>query len=116
MREVIFYRKENGACPVELFLDSLSAKQAKKVAWVLRVVRQLPIVPSQYLKKLVGTNGIWEIRIDSGSDTFRLLGFFDRGKLIVLTNGFAKKSQQTPVSEIEIAENRRRNYLERRND
>ena len=82
MREVIFYRKENGECPVELFLDSLSAMQAKKVAWVLRVVRQFPLVPTQYLKKLEGTNGIWEIRVDSGSDTFRLLGFLIKGILL----------------------------------
>jgi len=47
---------------------------------------------------------------------FRILGFFDGGKLIVLTNGFAKKTQKTPLSEIKLAENRKKEYIERKKD
>jgi phage-related protein len=114
MREVIFYRTISGSCPVQEFLDSLWGKQANKVAWGLRLVRQLPRVPRQYFKKLVGTAEIWEVRVDVGSDTIRLLGFFDDGNLIVLTNGFVKKSHQTPQSEIGLAEHRRNDYLKRK--
>lgn len=113
MREVIFYKSEDGDCPVEDFLKSLPSKQRRKVSWVLDVVEDLQIVPGQYFKKLVDTDGIWEVRIDSASDTFRLLGFFHRGDLVVLTNGFAKKSRQTPPSEITLAENRKKDYLSR---
>ena len=113
MREVMFYISEDGDCPLEDFLKSLPSKQRQKVSWVLAVVEDLQIVPGQYFKKLVGTDGIWEVRIDSGSDTFRLLGFFHRGDLVVLTNGFAKKSPQTPLSEIALAEKRKKDYLSR---
>ncbi|MGK7921633.1 MAG: hypothetical protein AB4080_16675 [Trichodesmium sp.] len=63
MREIIFYRTDSERCPVEDFIDSLSGKQAQKVLWVLRLVEELDSVPSQYLKKLVNTNDIWEVRV-----------------------------------------------------
>src|SRR5690606_28802740 len=114
MREVIHYKTENGDDPIKEFLDSLSGKQAAKVTWVLALVEDLPIIPKQFFKKLVGTDDIWEVRIDLGNDTLRLLGFFDRGNLVVLTNGFMKKTQKTPQNEIKIAEARKRDYLRRR--
>ncbi len=113
MREVIFYKTINGRCPVEDFLDTLTSKQARKVTWVMSLVETLEMVPKQYFKKLGSTDGIWEIRIVLGSDTFRLLGFMYRGNMVILTNGIAKKSQKTPLSEIEIAEERRKDYLGR---
>ncbi len=114
MREVVFYKTQSGDCPIEKFLNSLSAKQAKKVTWVLSLIEELALVPKQYFKKLAGTSDIWETRIDVGSDTFRLLGFFDKGSLVILTNGFAKKTQKTPVSEIALAENRKKDYQNRK--
>lgn len=114
MREIIFYRTRTGDCPIEKFLDSLSAKQAKKIAWVLQLVEELQLVPIQYLKKLDGTDDIWEVRVAVGNDTFRLLGFFDKGNLVVLTNGFAKKTQKSPQTEIALAESRKRDWLERK--
>ncbi len=114
MREVIFYKLPNGTCPVEDFLDSLSAKQADKITWVLSLVEDLQLVPRQYFKKLVGTEGIWEVRIEFGSDIFRLLGFFDKGSLVVLTNGFTKKTQKTSANEIALAEKRKKEYLSRK--
>jgi phage-related protein len=113
VREVIFYKTKNGKCPVEDFLDTLTSKQAKKVTWVMSLVETLEMVPKQYFKKLESTDGIWEIRVGIGSDTFRLLGFMYGGDLVVLTNGFAKKSQKTPASEIAIAEERRKDHLAR---
>ena len=115
MREIIFYKTPNGDCPVEDFLDALQAKQAKKVTWVLKLVETLEMVPIQYFKKLDGTDGIWEVRVDFGSDTFRLLGFMFKGNLIVLTNAFTKKSPKTPASEIDLAEARRKDWLSRGN-
>jgi len=111
MRTIQFYRLPNGECPVEQFLDALSGKQAQKVLWVLRLVEELDPVPGQYFKKLVNSEDIWEVRIQLGNDAFRLLGFFAQPTLLVLTHGFAKKTQKTPTKEIATALRRRADYI-----
>lgn len=60
-------------------------------------------VPTDYLKHIEGTDGLYEIRVQTGSDIFRIFCFFDEGKLVVLANGFQKKTQKTPKREIEKA-------------
>jgi len=95
-------------------MDTLTDKQFAKIAWVLKLVREIDNAPSKYLKKLINTDDIWEIRADFAGNTFRLLGFFCGQKLIVLTNSFQKKSQKTPANEIKLAEKRKRDYLTRR--
>ncbi len=114
MRVIEFYRTESNKCPVEDFLMSLPDKQSKKIAWTLRVVRDLENVPTEYLKKLTSTDDIWEVRATIGNNTFRLLGFFDGPKLIVLTSGFAKKSNKVPKRHIETAEERKQDYYRRK--
>lgn len=114
MKKVNFYRTNSGRCPVEEFLDSLNGKQAQKVVWVLQLIEDLDIVPRQYLKKLVNTDDIWEVRVQFGGNIFRLLGFFDGDELLILTSGFAKKTQKTPPQEIATAEQRKRDDLRRR--
>ena len=114
MRTINFYRQPNGKSPIEEFLDSLTAKQAQKVLWVLQLIEELETVPRQYFKKLVDSEGIWEVRVQFGNDIFRLLGFFDGGSLLILTNGFAKKTQKTPPQEIALAVRRKNDYLARR--
>jgi phage-related protein len=96
---------------VEEFLESLNPTHRKKMAWVLRLVEDMDIVPQQYLKKLVSAEYLWEIRSPIGGNSNRLLGFFDGSTLLVLTSGFSKKQQKTPAQEIELAERRRREYL-----
>ena len=113
MREILFYKTESGESPVESFLNSLSPKQAQKVTWVMQVVEELDKVPTTYLKKLTSTDDIWEIRVQVGSNIFRFLGFFEKGNFIVLTNGFQKKTQKTPKSEITLSEQRKQDYLAR---
>ena len=114
MRTINFYRQPNGKSPIEEFLDSLTGKQAQKVLWVLQLIEELETVPRQYFKKLVDSEGIWEVRVQFGNDIFRLLGFFDGGTLLILTNGFAKKTQKTPPQEIALAVRRKSDYLARR--
>jgi len=113
MREIIFYRTKAGACPVEGFLDSLAAKPAQKVAWVLQLIEELDTVPSQYFKKMINTNDLWEVRIQTGGNIFRILGFLSKNNLVVLTHGFQKKTQKTPHKEIKLAEDRKKEYLNR---
>lgn len=74
----------------------------------------MSVVPKQYFKKLKNTDGIWEIRIIFSGDIFRIFGFFENKNNFILTNGFIKKSQKTPQSEIILAEERKRNYYERK--
>ncbi len=115
MREITFYRTASGHCPVEQFLDSLTARQGAKATWTLGLIEELEIVPQQYFKKLVGTDDIWEVRVNVGRDTFRLLSFFDGPQLVVLNHAFAKKTQKIPRSDIRLAEQRKRDYFRRKN-
>jgi phage-related protein len=102
---------ESGRCPVEEFLDSLSSKQAQKVTWVMQLVEELETVPVKYLKKMTGTDDLWEIRVQSGNNIFRILGFLDGEHLVVLNHAFQKKTQKTPKKEIALAEARKKDYL-----
>ena len=114
MREVIFYETASGQKPIEHFLESLSAKEAQKVAWVLNLVEELDRIPSQYFKKLTKSDDLWEVRVIVGSNIFRLLGFFYGTNLLVLTHAFQKKTQKTPRQAIRLAERRKHEYSERK--
>ena len=109
-RTLEFYRDPRGQCPMEMFLDGLSSKDTKKVAWVLRLIGEFDRVPAQYFKKLIGTDGIWECRISSGFNVYRVFAFFFSGERVMLTHGYAKKSMKTDRHEIESAERMRREY------
>lgn len=111
MSEIIFYRTESGYCPVEEFLDTLSSKQAQKVTWVMQLVEELEIVPVKYFKKMTGTDDLWEIRVQSGNNIFRILGFLEEGHLVVLNHAFQKKTQKTPKKEIAVAEARKKDHV-----
>jgi len=113
MREIHFYRTDSGLCPVEEFLDSLTAKQAQKVTWVMHLVEEMQSVPVKYFKKMSGTDGLWEIRIQSGNNIYRFLGFMNDGNIVILNHAFQKKTQKTPMKEIAIAETRKKDYLNR---
>ena len=67
------------------------------------MVEDLQRVPDTYLKHIENTNGLYEIRVQVGNDIFRIFCFFDQGQLVILVNGFQKKTQKTPKQEIEIA-------------
>lgn len=112
--KLIFFKLESGKNPVIEFFDSLNGKQVQKITWVLELFEEMSVVPKQYFKKLKNTDDIWEIRITFSGDIFRILGFFESNNNFVLTNGFIKKSQKTPQSEINLAEERKRNYFERK--
>ena len=110
MREILFYRTTNGSCPVEDFLDGLRPKHAQKVVWVLQLVKELPFVPCQYLKKLESTDGIWEVRSRLNNRIARTL-FAVVDEEIVLLHGFIKKQQKTPQEELDLAKKRKKQYL-----
>jgi len=112
MIEINFFRNSEGSCPVEEFLDSLTSKQAQKVTWVMQLIEELDKrVPKQYFKKLVDTDDIWEIRVQMGSNIFRILGFFVDKHIFIATNGFQKKTDKTPDNEIVLAEKRKHEHI-----
>ena len=112
-RSLVFYRTERGKCAVTEFLDSLPPKVAQKVTWVLKLIQELDIVPSQYFKKLSDTDEIWECRMSFGGNIYRILGFFHGSNNLVLTHGFMKKTSKTPADEIKKAEEFRADYNRR---
>lgn len=96
------------------FYHEQSQKVQEKIDWVIDLVRTLPIIPERFFKHLEGSDGLFEIRIKVGSNIFRVFTFFDKGNLVILLNGFQKKSQKTPKSEIERAERLKQQYYEER--
>lgn len=98
VREVVGYKDH--------FLNFLKEQPEKvqdKIFKVIEAIETLERVPGNYLKSIVGTKGLYEARIQLGSNIWRVFCFFDNGRLVILLNGFAKKSQKTPKSEIEKA-------------
>lgn len=97
-RTIIFYK--------DYFQDFFVKQQDKvkdKIIWTFNLIEELPRVPEAYLKHIENTDGLYEIRVQQGSDIFRIFCFFDRGQLVVLANGFQKKTQKTAKQEIEKA-------------
>jgi phage-related protein len=96
----------------EEFFVRQGQKVRDKIIWTFRLIEELPQVPESYLKHLTGTNGLYEIRIQVGNSIFRVFCFFDQGKLIILLNGFQKKTQKTPKEEINRALKLKKQYYE----
>jgi len=97
-RTIIFYKDY-----FQEFFVKQRDKVQDKIIWTFDLIEDLQRVPETYLKHIENTEGLFEIRVQSGSDIFRIFCFFDQGQLIVLANGFEKKTQKTPKKEIEKA-------------
>ena len=80
--------------------------------WTLQLIATLEKVPEKYFKHLSSTKWLFEIRVEVGSNIYRVFCCFDKGKLVILLNGFHKKSQKTPQSEIQLAEKLMKEYFE----
>ncbi len=98
VREVIAYENY-----FEDFLLQQPKKVQDKIFKIIEAIETLERVPSNYLKLLVGTPGLYEARIQLGSNIWRVFCFFDDDRLVILLNGFQKKTQKTPTSEMEKA-------------
>ena len=98
IRRVVAYKNY-----FEDFLKKQNKKVQDKIYKILEAIETLEYIPERYLKHLTGTNGLYEARIRLGSNIWRVFCFFDKGKLIILLNGFQKKTQKTPMKEIDKA-------------
>jgi len=98
IREIIAYKNY-----FEDFLVKQPIKVQDKIFKILEAIETLERIPTTYLKLITGTKSLYEARIQLGSDIWRVFCFFDKGKLVILLNGFQKKTQKTPKNEIEKA-------------
>jgi len=94
------------------FYNKQTQKVQNRILWTIRVVRDIQFVPETYLKHLEGTEGLYEIRVSSGNNIYRIFCFFDEGQLVILMNGFQKKTKKTPKTEIERAKKLKKQYYE----
>jgi phage-related protein len=109
-REIIFY--EN------YFLDfyiPLNDRVKMKIKYALELIKQVNNVPAKFLSSITGYEGLFEIRVEYESNIYRIFCCFDKGKLVVLFNGFQKKSQKTPKKEIEKAMRLKKEYFATKN-
>ena len=97
-RKIIFYKDY-----FHDFFVKQSNKVRDKIIWTLELIEDIRKIPETYLKHIENTDGLYEIRVQQGSDIFRIFCFFDQGQLVILMNGFQKKSQKTPKKEINKA-------------
>lgn len=98
IRQVIAYKR--------YFLDFYEGQPdnvQRKIEWTLNLLRKIERIPKKYFDHLTGTEGLYEVRVEVGSNIYRIFAFFDKGNLIVLGNAFQKKTQKTPKNEIEKA-------------
>lgn len=110
VREVIAYQNH-----FEDFLREQSQKVQDKIYKVIEIIETYERVPTQYLKSITGTSGLYEARIKLASNIWRVFCFFDDGKLVVLLSGFQKKTQKTPKQEIKKALLLMNSYYEEKN-
>jgi phage-related protein len=97
-RTIIFYK--------DYFQDFFVKQRDKvrdKIIWTLELIEEIQKIPKTYLKHLENTDGLYEIRVQQGRDIFRIFCCFDQGQLVILMNGFQKKTRKTPKKEIEKA-------------
>jgi phage-related protein len=85
------------------FYEEQTWKVQKKILWTLQIVESFEIILEIYFKHLENTDGIYEIRVQTGSDIFRIFCFFEDNNLVVIGHGFQKKTQKTPAKEIDRA-------------
>lgn len=107
VREIYYY--ENHYLD---FFDSLRPDVKKKFNWTLQLIATVERVPKKYFEHMTNSTGIYEIRVESGSNIFRVFSFFDKGKLIILLNGFQKKTPKTPKNVLELAEKLKKQYFD----
>ncbi|MEN9743416.1 MAG: hypothetical protein RLZZ65_1221 [Bacteroidota bacterium] len=109
VREVVAYRNH-----FEDFLSAQSIKVQNKIFKVIEAVETLERVPRNYLKSIQNEPGLFEVRIQLGTNIWRVFCFFDEDQLVILLNGFVKKSQKTPKNEISRAVKLMKEYYENR--
>ena len=95
VRLAIYYKEYT----YDFYIQQRPRVQAK-ITWTINFIEHVEMVPSEILRYITNSNGLFEIRIKTGTDIFRIFCFFNRQKEIVILNGFQKKTEKTPKKEI----------------
>ena len=109
----MFFEVKKDYSPAKDFIMELETKIQKELLKILKLLETIEILKEPYFKKLKNSDGIWEARKRFGSDSYRVLFFFHKDNIVVLTNGFIKKQQKTPKEEINMAQKYKKEYLRR---
>lgn len=109
-RQIVFYKHYF----VNFYLE-LNEKLQEKIEYVFIILKTVKNVPKKFLDHVTGTDGLYEIRIEFESNIYRFFCCFDKGNIVVLFNGFQKKSQKTPKKEIELALKLKNEYFNSKN-
>ncbi len=113
MREIIFYETDSGDKPVEEFLSGMQPAVRAKLVRTLELLRTLPVVPAKFWQKMIGSHNLWEVRAEYAGNIYRVLATTAKGNKVILLHGFQKKSKKTPLSDMEIAQQRQKRYFQR---
>lgn len=94
------------------FFNTLDDEVKKKFNWTLKLIATVERIPVKYFKHIKNSTGLYEIRVEVTSNIFRVFSFFDKGQLVILINGFQKKSKKIQRKEIELAEKLKKQYYD----
>jgi phage-related protein len=106
-RKIIFH----GSYFVDFYLEQ-TTKVQEKIEFVFHIIKRVERVSKKFLSPMENTDGLFEIRVEYGSNIYRIFCCFDEGRIVVLFNAFQKKTQKTPQKEIEKALRLKREYFE----
>jgi len=109
IREIRFYKNH-----FTDFYISLDSSVQEKIEFIFKIIRTVDRIPEKFFKHIDGSDGLFEIRIKTGSGIYRVFCCFDKGRIVILFNGFQKKSQKTPKKEIEKAARLKQEYFNKK--
>ena len=112
---IVFFIEDNGTSPVEEFILSQDERTQARFRWSLEQLRARNVMAREPLAKHI-EGKVYELRVESQTNIFRVMYFFATGKQIVLLNGFQKKTQKTPNREIAMALKRMNRFIQRRGE
>ena len=110
IREVLYYK--------HYYLDFIEKQKPaikKKFNWTLLLIINLNRVPEKYFKHMTDYKNLYEVRIEVGSDIYRIFSFFDKDQLVILLNCYQKKTQKIPKQELELAIKLKKEYFDEKN-
>ena len=98
------------------FRKTLNREALKRLYQVLTLIMMVEVIPVKFLKAIEERKGLFEIRVEQGNNIYRVFCCFDEGNLVILFNGFQKKTQKTPVEQLDKAEALMKKYFDQKNN
>jgi len=111
VRDIFFFRRDF----FDIY-DQQTPRIKRKIDFILELIANMERVPAKFLKSIRDPDGLFEIRIRAGGDSFRFSCFFETNRRLIILNAFRKESQKTPRYEIERAEKLKREYFAAKKD